>query len=272
MAILKRRLHRNNGSGYDTVHFETEANLVLMNDGTTLENKISAMNSAISGKAPSSHIHDDRYYTESEVNYLLSGKAPSSHNHSASNITSGTLPVERGGTGQTSIDGLKSALGIGGSDPSGGTTPGSTVAFADYEWIVVHNDGTYKYMMTKYCIGSSIFGGITAYSSSQVLLLCRLFASSIGIVGNSKFGQFTVNGVTSYCNIPSYEQMNGGFSYFNSNSRRIATDAAGNAWYYWTSSPGSGSRVWFVVNDGSLDYNYSVSGTFGFRPCVAMRV
>lgn len=32
------------------------------------------------------------------------GAAASSHNHSASNITSGTLPVARGGTGNTSVD------------------------------------------------------------------------------------------------------------------------------------------------------------------------
>lgn len=63
----------------------------------------------------------------------LSGKANSSHNHSASNITSGTLSVARGGTGRStltsgyflrgngtgavtmsSVDQVKSALGIGG--------------------------------------------------------------------------------------------------------------------------------------------------------------
>ena len=36
------------------------------------------------------------------VNDAINGKAPSSHNHSASNITSGTLGVARGGTGITS--------------------------------------------------------------------------------------------------------------------------------------------------------------------------
>lgn len=45
----------------------------------------------------------------------LSGKANTSHTHSASNITSGTLSVSRGGTGVTSISALKSALGISGS-------------------------------------------------------------------------------------------------------------------------------------------------------------
>lgn len=44
----------------------------------------------------------------------IRGKALSTegHTHSASNITSGTLPLARGGTGVTSISALKSALGI----------------------------------------------------------------------------------------------------------------------------------------------------------------
>lgn len=40
--------------------------------------------------------------------------APTSHTHSASQITSGTLPASRGGTGYTSLNSLKSALGISG--------------------------------------------------------------------------------------------------------------------------------------------------------------
>ena len=52
MATLKRRLHRKNGSSYDTLHLETEASLVLMDDGTTtLSSKISSMDSAINKHA-----------------------------------------------------------------------------------------------------------------------------------------------------------------------------------------------------------------------------
>ena len=39
------------------------------------------------------------------------GAAASSHNHSASNITSGTLPIARGGTGATSASAARTALG-----------------------------------------------------------------------------------------------------------------------------------------------------------------
>ena len=68
-----------------------------------------------------------------EVNYLsgvtssiqtqLNGKAASSHNHSASNITSGTLPVGRGGTGRTTTaNGAMYATSAGGAI-SMGTLP-----------------------------------------------------------------------------------------------------------------------------------------------------
>lgn len=40
------------------------------------------------------------------------GAAPASHNHSAANITSGTLPVTRGGTGATSAANARTNLGI----------------------------------------------------------------------------------------------------------------------------------------------------------------
>ena len=42
--------------------------------------------------------------TSGGVYTALSGKAASSHNHSADNITSGTLAVARGGTGNASVD------------------------------------------------------------------------------------------------------------------------------------------------------------------------
>ena len=136
MATLKQRLHRKNAAGtFDTVHLESSSDLILRPSGRTVEQDLAdylprvqnndnvpqtlgwvrGSTKAYIGKKSISfdgHTHDDRYYTESEVNNLLSGKAASSHNHSASQITSGTLPVTRGGTGVTSISALKSVLGI----------------------------------------------------------------------------------------------------------------------------------------------------------------
>lgn len=75
--------------------------------------------------------------TATEINYIdgvtsniqtqLNGKAPTSHNHSASNITSGTLPLSRGGTGGASATAARTSLGalnlvISSSEPTGQNT------------------------------------------------------------------------------------------------------------------------------------------------------
>lgn len=101
MATLRRRLYRKNDTGtYDIVHMETEASLVYMSNGNTVENQLT------------SHVHDDRYYTEGEVNNLVNGKANAYHTHDASQVVSGILPQHLGGTGYNSLDQLKNALGI----------------------------------------------------------------------------------------------------------------------------------------------------------------
>lgn len=112
MAILKQRLKRKNSSGtYDTIYLETIATVIKMSDSdsTLLSAKISSMDTAIAGKQ------------------AAGSYAAASHNHSASNITSGTLAVARGGTGQTTLDtaiGTASARAIyaGTSAMTAGTT------------------------------------------------------------------------------------------------------------------------------------------------------
>ena len=47
----------------------------------------SEVDSKLNSKANSSHTHDDRYYTESEVDSKLNSKANSSHTHTIANIT-----------------------------------------------------------------------------------------------------------------------------------------------------------------------------------------
>lgn len=61
---------------------------------------------------PSAHTHDDRYYTETEVDNKLDTKAAATHKHSAADITSGALPIARGGTGATTAAQAQINLGV----------------------------------------------------------------------------------------------------------------------------------------------------------------
>ena len=74
----------------------------------------SEMNTKLNGKANASHTHDDRYYTESEMNTKLNGKANSSHTHNyaGSGSAGGTANSVNGLTfaAQTTDPGAGSAL------------------------------------------------------------------------------------------------------------------------------------------------------------------
>ena len=76
----------------------------------------SEMNAKLNGKANASHTHDDRYYTESEMNTKLNGKANSSHTHNyaGSSSAGGTANSVNGltFTAQTTDPGAGSSLAI----------------------------------------------------------------------------------------------------------------------------------------------------------------
>ena len=83
---------------------------------TILGKMASVIKEALRHMANTSNPHNTRY--------SQSGAAASSHNHSASNITSGTLPAARGGTGVTSTSALANLLSSYFSFPVFGTFTG----------------------------------------------------------------------------------------------------------------------------------------------------
>ena len=85
MATLKQRVHRFNGTDYDTVHYETSSSCVLLSNGNYL----------------------------STYESYITGSSVASHNQDASTITSGTLGVARGGTGASTLTSGSYILGNG---------------------------------------------------------------------------------------------------------------------------------------------------------------
>ena len=73
----------------------------------------SEMNTKLNGKANASHTHDDRYYTESEMNTKLNGKANSSHTHNYAGSS-------RAGGTANSVNGLTFAAQT--TDPGAGSS------------------------------------------------------------------------------------------------------------------------------------------------------
>ncbi len=57
------------------------------------------------GAAPASHTHDDRYYTETEINTKLNAKANTSHTHTKSQITDFPTSLPANGGNADTLDG-----------------------------------------------------------------------------------------------------------------------------------------------------------------------
>src|SRR5690606_35969944 len=71
-------------------------------------------------RTPTAHTHDDRYYTEGEVNTALAGKADTTHQHPVSDLTATGTPSA---TTYLRGDGAWAT-------PAGGGGGGTTVFFA----------------------------------------------------------------------------------------------------------------------------------------------
>ena len=176
------------------------------------------------------------------------------------------------------IDELEKKIAIGNA---GFSSPvlGARVRIGGFDYMIVHFDSSIVYVITEDIIQLTQFGSSTAYSGSTIANLCSTWYSTnvpAALKSAGIFVNVTTEGVSSPCFIPTYNQCNGGFSYFNSASRRCAQIASSGGspgsygtYYWWTSTADSSGDVWYVNDVGYLR-SHSPSNTYGFRPCLAI--
>jgi hypothetical protein len=88
----------------NNIWIDTDMNSCLTNNLEDIESDISSLQT---GKANLSHVHTEY----APISHTHSDYATTSHKHSASDITSGTLPISKGGTGASTVNGILTNLG-----------------------------------------------------------------------------------------------------------------------------------------------------------------
>lgn len=104
------------------------------------------LQSALDSKSETGHTHDDRYYTETEMNTKLNGKANSSHTHTASQISDLTVSTHTLANGAKLYKYGKIVLAVFNNYQYSGKTP--------YEWTDIFNiPSAYKPISTDNIYG-----------------------------------------------------------------------------------------------------------------------
>ena len=115
--------------------------LVHANDIDTLDGIHHTLGTDATQAAPGNHVHDDRYYTESETDTLLGGKSDTTHTHSHFTDTANPHSVTKDQVGLGNVANLKcnlaaTAAPTASDDSADGYAVGSS-------WFDVTNDKAY---------------------------------------------------------------------------------------------------------------------------------
>ena len=139
------------------------------------------------------------------------------------------------------------------------TSIGTHVHWAGYDWIVTHVvDPTMIYMTMADVVPDWKVAWYNLQSA------CTTFANQLTEEQKACLKSVTAGNTSGIVFVATKDQMDGGFSYFNSNSRRQA-----NNWY-WTSTEYYSAYAWGVFAVGGLDNDVNKSDSGGFRPSVCI--
>lgn len=117
-------------------------------------------------------------------------------------------------------------------------------------------------------IYSEVIWGQTGqeYKDSEIYQQCVNFDNTHKLSDNKNL----INLYGSFSFIPTYDQVSGEFSWFDSNPRRVAY-YNGSTHIWATQTKQSSGSVYYVGLSGAINYG-GVYGTTGFRPCIAIKI
>ena len=261
MGIRKERLRRKTASGtYDTIHLETSADIVLLSDGSgLLEDELAKVKpiekggtgSTTADEAMRSLINGCEILDKAEAGdwfFVLDKDA-----QTVKKISLEELQKFSGGT-QEPEEPVKPEHDW--PDQSQ-LTLGNTISWAGHDWIVSHMTADTCYLTLKGLSGNSKW--------DDLQINCMNFEDSLNEAQKACLKSVTAGNTSGKVFVATYGQMDGGFSYFNSISRRRLSSV------YWTSTEYSSDYAWYVTLAGVFgNSTLDKSNSNGFRPSVCV--
>lgn len=139
-------------------------------------------------------------------------------------------------------------------------TVGNTVMFAGQQWIVVHKTTTEAYLTLK-----DLSGSCTWFELDRT---CQTWENNhLNTAQKEILKTVTADNTSGYVFVATRDQMEEGFEYFYTASRRIASST------YWTSTDigtGNMNYAWWVNKGGYLNSEQYKSDVLGFRPSICI--
>ena len=136
---------------------------------------------------------------------------------------------------------------------------GDIMTFAGQQWIISHKTASEAYLTLQGLDGKSTWDNLQS--------TCTSWASKLDAAAQTLLKSVTAGNTSGKVFVATKEQMEGGFSYFNSDSRRALNIT------YWTSSAQSSYNSWYVYSEGNLAYTSGMSSpasSLGFRPSICI--
>ena len=275
-----------------------EPNLVasIQSDGihATLKGTADAANSVawtnVTGKpstyTPATHTHDDRYYTEAEINTKLNDKANSSHTHTKSQITdfpaslknptaltiqtNGAIAATYDGSAAKTVNITKSNIGLGNVDNTAdanksvkyATSAGNADSATTSNGVKDYNDAnrTIKIGFAGAGLTAENLGYVAGYTdngtkikdvSKDVLKSWIGLGNYLPLIGGTMSGQIT--------------KSTGGSWIGDRDRAAIKSSYAGDSYYGAVAAMATKNGYWTMGNlggDESLIFNYSTDANY----------